>query len=390
MNLYVVLGVRREATSGEIRRAYRRLARRYHPDINPGDRMAADLFRRVSVAFETLSDPERRRRYDAEGDAPPDDGGSTFEFQGFDFSLRIGESHPPTFGELFADALGERAGLPPSQASALGADLHASVTLSFEESVRGTTRELIVTRLERCAPCTGQGRLAGPPASCAHCDGVGSVRVARGHMVFARTCPSCGGAGVVRFRVCGACGGEGVGVHTGPVVVAVPSGLDEGAEVIIPGEGHAGRRGGAAGALHLRVSVRPHPWFRRAGDDVHVEVPIAVHEAGLGARIEVPTIDGPMRMRVPPGTQSGQTFRFRGRGVPRAGEPGGDLLVSVRIVLPAVIDERSRELLREFAERNPENVRESLGVGGEGAAAAQPSAPRSAPAPRSDAAALET
>lgn len=365
MNFYVLLGVRRDATPGDIRRAYRRLARKYHPDLNPGDRPAADLFRRVSLAFETLSDPERRRRYDAEGgEIVSAASTSTFEFQGFDFSATVEETRASTFGELFADAIRERGGVPAVQGAEVGADLHASASISFEQSMRGAAYELLVARLERCGPCAGLGRLPGPEMPCVTCDGHGAVRTVRGHMVFARSCPTCGGGGVVRSRTCGACGGEGVGVHNGGVLVQLPPGLDDGTELVIPGEGHAGRRGGPAGALHVSVSVRPHPYLRRAGDDIHLEVPVAVHEAALGARIEVPTADGPMRMRVPPGTQSGQAFRFRGRGVPRPDGSRGDLLVAARIVLPRLLDERSRELLREFAVRNPEDVRERLFDGG--------------------------
>jgi molecular chaperone DnaJ len=362
MSFYVVLGVRRDATLEEIRRAYRRLARKYHPDINPGDRRAADLFRQISEAYETLSDPERRREYDRLGEAGAAPVDSVFEFQGFDFSVRVDEAGAPTFGELFADVIeagaGGRSGGPEA-----GADLHAAITLGFEEAVRGTRRDLTVTRLERCAPCRGLGRLSGPPARCVRCDGSGQVRGVRGHMVFARTCEACAGTGMTRTRVCGACGGEGVGVRTDTIPVDLPPGVAEG-ELVVPGQGHAGRRGGPPGALRLAVTIAPHPIFRRAGHDLLVEVPVAIHEAALGARIEVPSLDGPVRLRIPPGTQSGQTFRLRDRGVP-AGREGrrGDLVVTVRLVLPPVLDERSKELLREFGRLNPANVRESLGVG---------------------------
>jgi molecular chaperone DnaJ len=182
-------------------------------------------------------------------------------------------------------------------------------------------------------------------------------------MVFARVCPACGGEGRVRYRACGACGGEGVGVHSETIDVDLPAGLDAGAVVTVAGQGHAGRRGGTPGDLRLTLSVLPHACFRRAGDDVHLEVPVAVHEAALGTRIEVPTLDGPARLRIPPGTQSGQTFRLRERGAPSLrGARRGDFIVTVRLVLPKVMDERSKELLREFGRLNPDNVRESLGA----------------------------
>jgi molecular chaperone DnaJ len=182
-------------------------------------------------------------------------------------------------------------------------------------------------------------------------------------MVFTRVCAACGGDGVVRYRPCTACGGEGVGVHGDAVPVDLPAGLDSGAVVSVAGQGHAGRRGGPPGDLRVSVTVAPHRYYRRDGEDLYLEVPVSVQEAALGARIDVPTLDGPARMRIPPGTQSGQTFRLRDRGLrPPRGGPRGDQVVTVRIVLPKVMDERSKELLREFGRLNPDNVREELGV----------------------------
>ena len=360
MNFYVILGLGPAATPEEIRRAYRRLARKYHPGINPGDRAAADYFRLVTQAFETLVDPDRRRQYDAREQVPTPEVASRFEFAGFDFSLRVDGQHASTFGELFADAL---PGAPAPARIERGADLHVSIVLGFEEAARGTDRGLTVTRLERCAPCEGRGTLRGPEAPCRGCDGTGQVRSVRGHMVFARVCASCGGSGTVHYRTCGACGGEGVGVHSDVVTVRIPPGVADGAQFSVGGQGHAGRRGGTPGDLRVSVTVLPHDFFKRSGDDLLLEVPVAVHEAALGARIEVPTLEGPARLRIPPGTQSGQTFRLRERGVPspRAGRRG-DLVVTVRLVLPPLLDERSRELLQEFGKLNTENVRKELGV----------------------------
>lgn len=358
MNFYVILGVRQQASLDDIKRAYRRLARKFHPDINPGDRAAAQRYREIAEAYEVLSDQARRQAYDSGRLAAVAAVETSFEFQGFDFSRPVEGSRAATFSDLFADALhGAR------HAPERGADLHESVTVSFEEAVAGTRRTLSLTRLERCAPCHGAGVLTGQPAPCAVCDGTGQVRGARGHMVFSRQCPACGGAGQVRHRTCGACGGEGVGVHGGPVPVQLPAGLTEGAVLTVPGQGHAGRRGGPPGDLRVSVSVAPHPFFRRDGDDVLVEVPIAIHEAALGARIDVPAVGGPAKLRIPPGTQGGQVFRLRERGAPspRTGRRG-DLVVTVRLALPAPLDERSRELLRQFGELNPVNLRADLGV----------------------------
>jgi molecular chaperone DnaJ len=363
MNFYVILGLPREATVGEIKRAYRRLARKYHPDVNPGDRAAAEFFRLVTEAYETLADPERRRRYDAPEEAVPESRtAAAFEFAGFDFSRREDGDRASTFGELFADVV-PGAGPPVPGRAERGADVHVPVVLSFEEAARGVERQCRLTRLERCAPCGGRGVLRGVEAPCRLCEGAGHRRGVRGHMVFSRPCPGCAGTGVVRDRVCGACGGEGIGVRADVVTVSIPAGVADGAQLGLAGEGHAGRRGGPPGDLRVAVAVQPHAFFERAGDDLLVEVPVAVHEAALGARIEVPGLDGPVRLRVPPGTQSGQTFRLRERGLPspRSGQRG-DLVVTVRLVLPRVLDERSRELLREFARINTESVRKDLGV----------------------------
>jgi molecular chaperone DnaJ len=360
MNFYLLLGVTPEATSEEVRRAYRRLARKYHPGLNPGDPVAAEHYRRITEAYETLADPERRRQYDAAGEQPPPAVESRFEFAGFDFSARAEGTTASTFGELFADVL---------QVSRLrrvrpehGVDLHATVPVTFEEAVRGTQRDLTLTRLERCAPCRGEGSLAGPEAPCRMCDGAGEVRGARGHMVFSRVCTACGGAGSVRQRPCRACGGEGVGVHTDTIRIQVPAGVWDGAQFSVAGEGHAGRAGGRPGDLRITIGVAPHPFYRRDGDDLLVELPVAVHEAALGARVNVPTPEGPVRLRVPPGSQSGQTFRLRGRGLTTRDGDRGDVLVTIRLVLPAALDERSKQLLRELGELHPENVRKDLGV----------------------------
>ena len=356
MDCYVVLGLRREATVDEIKRAYRRLARRYHPGINPGDREAAERFQLVSEAYETLVDPERRRRYDTQGGAAPPQAESRFAFAGFDFSASADGTAAYSFGELFADALHGSRSREPER----GADLYLEVALSFEEAARGARRTVRLSRLESCAPCGGRGFLAGPDVACATCEGRGEIRGVRGHMVFARTCPSCGGAGRVRHHVCGACGGEGVGAHTGTVTIDVPVGIADGAQFSVAREGHAGRYGGQPGDLRVAVRVLPHRYFRRDGDDLLVEVPVAVYEAALGARIDVPTLEGVAWLRIPPGTQSGRTFRMREHGLPTRGGRRGDLLVTVRLALPDVLDERSKALMHEFAERNPGNVRAGL------------------------------
>ena len=357
MDLYIVLGLARDASTGDIKRAYRRLARRFHPDINPGDRMAAAQFRRIAEAYETLSDAERRRRYDSGvPDAPSSD--ATFGFEGFDFSASAAGTGASTFGDLFADILQGRATGRPEAAPVRGADLHQSVVLSFAESMRGGQRSLTVTREERCRTCRGAGRLLVTEARCPHCQGAGHLRSVRGHMVFGRPCPRCGGTGRQRETPCPTCAGQGVEARTEALTIALPPGVADDTRVRVAGKGHAGRQGGPAGDLYVTAHVQPDPVFRREGDDLYVVVPVAIHEAALGSRIEVPSIEGPVRLRVPPGTQSGQRFRLRARGAPSPRDGNrGDLVVDVRLVLPKVLDERSKELLREFGRINHEDVR---------------------------------
>jgi molecular chaperone DnaJ len=360
MDLYVVLGLERGATLGDIKRAYRRLARRYHPDINPGDRMAAAQFRQILEAYETLSDPDRRRRYDVSGDDAAKSEAATFGFEGFDFSVSVHGASASTFGDLFGDVLQPRRRSADPQPER-GADLHQTLSLSFMDAMHGGARPITVTRQEHCRACAGKGAVKTAERKCLHCQGAGTLKSARGHMVFSRACPYCGGAGRHTEARCAACAGQQVETRTEQVALQVPPGLPDGAQVRLAARGHAGRNGGPPGDLYITVRVQPHPLFRREGDDLHLTVPIALHEAALGAKVEVPTLDGRARLRVPPGTQSGQRFRLRERGAPspRDGRRG-DLVVEVRLALPRVLDERSKELLREFGRINSEDVRQHL------------------------------
>jgi molecular chaperone DnaJ len=355
MDLYIVLGIEHSASESEIKRAYRRLARRYHPDINPGDRTAEARFRQILEAYETLIDPARRSKYDAghpSDPTPPRPSG----FEGFDFSTR-GVDYSATFGDLFAEVLGERGAR--NDLAQRGADLHAELAVSFEEALSGAQRALTVTRREVCRTCAGTGRTRMSQGACHLCQGTGAVRSVRGHMVFSRSCASCGGSGHQVPRPCEPCGGAGLETRSETVTVTVPGGIAEGDRLRIPGKGHAGTRGGTPGDLYVTAKVAAHPLYRREGEDLHMIVPVAVHEAALGAKIAVRTLEGEARLRVPPGTQSGQRFRLRERGAPstRTGLRG-DLVVEVRIMLPKVLDERSKELLREFGRRNADGVRD--------------------------------
>jgi molecular chaperone DnaJ len=360
MDLYLLLGVEREATAVDIKRAYKRLARKYHPDINPGDRVAEQQFRRIAEAYETLIDPERRHRYDTVGGEGVSLGAAAFGFEGFDFSVRVSGDAAPTFGDLFADVFRQRAP-EPSRDATRGADLHLTLRLSFEEAMRGGTRQVNVTRLVHCRTCRGHGHVTMDERTCQHCQGAGVLKSARSHMVFSRPCASCGGSGLQAHAQCPACHARQFEMVTEVLTATLPAGLHDGARIRLAGKGHDGANRGEPGDVYIAVQVEPDPRFRREGDDLHITVPIAVHEAALGAKIEVPSIDGPVRLRVPPGTQSGQRFRLSERGAPspRDGRRGA-LVVDVRIVLPPLLDERSKELLREFGRINSADVRQEL------------------------------
>ena len=360
MNFYVVLGVSANASTSEIKRAYRRLARRFHPGINPGDRNAEEMFHRVSEAYETLVDPGRRRQYDAAGRAPAGDVATTpFTFAEFDFTVTRQGAEASTFTELFADILHPVAGSDDHRPEA-GADLHASLTLSFADAMRGVERQVLVTRQVGCRACSGSGRLAAHDGPCAQCRGAGQVRWARGHMVLAKPCAACGGAGRRTWQRCTVCAGDGRTVRSETVSVIVSPGVADGSRMRLREFGHAGRHGGPAGDLLVTVHVQPHPFFTRHGADLVAVLPVAVHEAALGARIDVPTLDGLVKLRVPPGTQAGHRLRLVGAGVPTPSGGRGDVIYEVRLVLPTTLDERSRDLMREFGERNAQDVRTGL------------------------------
>jgi molecular chaperone DnaJ len=365
MNLYLTLGLHRGATAGEIKRAYRRLARRFHPELNPGNEEAALRFRQILEAYEILVDPDRRQQYDAgDGRVPlprvEDVGGvASFAFAGFDFSHPAEGQAASTFGDLFSDVMREAA------ASAVGgrgqgADLHGEVRVPFEAAVQGVVAHLTLTRALACVGCGGAGRVSTLRRRCPICQGSGLLRGARGHMVFSRPCAHCEGTGEQRFAACPGCGGDGLTMRTESIAIKVPAGVRDGERLRLQGHGNAGRQGGTPGDLYVTVHVAPHPVFRRDGDDVRLDVPVAIHEAAFGARIDVPSPTGPCRLRIPPGTQSGREFRVRERGIPSARGRPGDLVVAVRVVLPPLDDERSRALVRELAAAYPENVRDEL------------------------------
>jgi len=361
MDLYALLGVPRTASVAEIDRAFRRLARRYHPGVNPGDRVSEEMYRQIEQAYEVLTDANRRRQYDLGSSPNSARVETTVAFEGFDFSAPAEGPLAGTFSELFADVFQDaaREATTPTR----GADLELSLRVAFVDAVRGAEVPLSVTRQERCPTCAGHGRVRRSPMSCPVCRGEGSRRWARGHLVFTKACEACAGLGRLETESCRTCAGVGTTARTEVVTLTIPAGLESGSRVAVPGRGHAGARGGPPGDLYVVVEVAEHSHFTRKGRDLHVILPVAVHEAALGARVDVPTLDGPVRLRIPPGTPSGSRLRVLGHGVGRPDRDSaerGDLVVEVQIVLPADLDEPSRNLLREFGRRNGTDVRRHL------------------------------
>ncbi len=354
MDLYELLGVRRSASATDIRRAFQKRARSLHPDLNPGDPVSAERFREVARAFEVLSDPQRRGAYDR-GEpgpttaTPAPQGG----FEGFDFSAPM-RVEAVGFHEIF------EAVRPTTASPALlrGEDLEQATLLSFEESFKGTHRRVHLVRFEPCEACGGAGEVAYGPVPCPRCHGTGQVRGSRGHMIFSRRCADCDGSGHLQRRSCPRCAGEGRLMGSEWLDVQIPPGVGDGSQVRVPACGNAGRRGGPPGDFVLAVEVEAHPLFRREGEDLFCVLPVSMTEAALGAHVEVPTPEGPVTIEIPAGTQTGQRFRLRKRGMPRLGDTGrGDLFVEARVVIPPVTDDRGRALLRELAELVPQDVR---------------------------------
>jgi molecular chaperone DnaJ len=370
---YDLLGVSRKAAQKEIRAAYRKLARKYHPDLNPGDKSSEEKFKQVQEAYDVLSDAKKRQMYDQFGFETPGSGGMPtagnagdvhFDFNGFDFGGQGagGAGGGPSFKDLFSQFFrgGGATAEAPTHAEP-GSSLEYQIEISFWEAVRGTVKKLTISRLDLCTECRGTGTV-GQPQTCTMCSGSGQVTQTSGKMRFNLTCTRCGGTGRVR-NICRVCGGEGRVRRADTIDVRIPAGVRTGSRVRVPGRGNAGTAGETPGDLYIITDVQSHPFFDRRGDDIYISVPITVTEAVLGAKIEVPTIDGPSRpLRVPPGTNSGQKLRLREKGVPSVRTPGqrGDQYIELQVVVPKPVDERVKELLRELEKIAPEDPRKDL------------------------------
>ncbi|GAC1510893.1 MAG: molecular chaperone DnaJ [Terriglobales bacterium] len=397
---YGILGVKKTASAEEIRRAFRKLARKYHPDVNPGDKGSEEKFKAMSEANDVLSDPKKRKIYDqlgyysdnidsAAADAyarggPTGAGGfggfpgsqpgggpqGNFDFSGFDFSDMFeggsarGRNASSTggsgFRDIFSGIFGGRGGAPATEGSDHGSDLEYQVNVPFWTAIRGGVIRLNITRRDSCANCHGNEFIEAP-GTCPECGGKGQVTQTGGRMKFNVPCPRCHGAGR-NISTCPACHGEGSVERTEPLEVRIKAGTRDGQRIRIPAKGNAGVRGGQPGDLYVIIRMGEHPIFRREGDDIYVTVPVTATEAALGAKVEVPTIDGRAQLKIPPGTQSGQKLRLREKGVPSATKEGarGDEIVELKLTVPMPRDERSKEILRELAKLNPEDPRAEL------------------------------
>jgi molecular chaperone DnaJ len=376
---YGTLGVPRSAGGEEIRKAYRRLARKCHPDLNPGDKAAEERFKKVQEAYDVLSDPKKKQMYDqfgfysdsgfpraGPGGARP---GAGMGFGGFDFSdfvsqpgggrARTDPGFGANFRDLFSQFFGGRESAEPSEPER-GSDLEYALNIDFWQSIRGAQVRLNINRHDTCPGCDGSGTGSGGASVCPQCNGTGNVNQMVGAMKFSLNCPRCNGSGRMK-SACTICHGDGRVGRTEAVDVRIPAGVQSGSRLRVPGKGNAGARGAPGGDLYITVRVEPHAFFHREGDNIEIQVPVSVSEAALGAKIEVPTIDGRALLKIPQGTQNGQKFRLREKGVENSRHgKRGDQIVEVIIQAPKANDERVREILRELGRLNPEDPRAEI------------------------------
>ncbi len=350
---YEVLGVAKNASEAELKKAFKRMAMKYHPDRNPGDKEAEDKFKEAREAFDVLSDPQKRAAYDQFGHAGVSGGpgfGAGAAAGGFSFS--------DIFGDVFSDIFGGAGGPGRGGRAFRGADLRYNLDLTLEEAVAGTTVKIRVPTLVVCAECGGTGaRKGSSPVTCTTCGGHGQVRMQQGFFSVQQTCPRCHGSGQMITDPCIVCAGQGREQQHKTLSVKVPAGVDTGDRIRLAGEGEAGEQGGPAGDLYVQIRVKEHAIFVRDGSDLHCEVPIDFVSAALGGELEVPALDGKVMLKIPPETQSGKLFRLRGKGVkPVRGGATGDLLCRVAVETPVNLNARQREILEEF--------RGSLAAGG--------------------------
>jgi molecular chaperone DnaJ len=375
---YAVLGLQKGATEKEITRAYRKLAKQYHPDANPGNKDAEEKFKDISAAYDVLSDAGKRKEYDevrqmvASGAGNPFAGAGPGGFGGPGGGVRFETGDLGDIGglgDLLGNIFGGRGrrgsagGRQPGGGPRRGGDLEAEVHLSFDDAVRGATIAVQLTGAAPCHTCGGTGAAPGTvPQTCPQCSGSGTLAVDQGPFSFSQICPRCGGSGRVVEKPCPTCGGGGAETRTRDVKVRIPVGVADGQRVRVKGKGTPGNNGGPPGDLYVTVHVAPHPLFGRRGNDLLLRVPVTFSEAALGAEVKVPTLDGAVTVRIPPGTAPGKTLRVRGRGMPKAGGSAGDLLVTVDVVVPQALSDEQRQAVEALAATESANPRAHLGV----------------------------
>jgi molecular chaperone DnaJ len=360
---YDVLGVARNASESEIKKAFRKMARKYHPDINPGDKSSEQKFKEINEAYEVLADAKKRKQYDQFGHAAFDQGFGQgagpqggFGFEGFggqgaEFFSRGG------FEDLFGGIFGEKAARP--RGTQKGDDISYAVEIDLEDALFGRTMQVDLTREVACTACGGTGAQSGSSRrTCATCNGNGTVVTGRGFMHLSQTCPTCHGEGTVNPNPCRTCGGSGSVPQSERLNVKIPPGVDNGSRVRVAGMGGPGFQGGPPGDVYIVTRVRPHPYLERRGDNLYSEAKVTVKEAALGEKVEIPTVDGMVALSLPEGVQTGQQLKLKGKGVPHLGGGGrGDQYVTIQVVTPAGLSERGKELLREFERLHPGNPR---------------------------------
>lgn len=364
---YDTLGVNRNATDKEIKRAYRKLARKYHPDVNPGDKSAEAKFKEISEAYQVLSDPEKRKKYDHlghqafQGGFDPSAWARQAGGPGFDIYEDLRGGKFGGFGDIFGDIFtrGERQARP---GRSRGADLNYSIELSFDDAAKGITTYINISRSVVCPDCGGTGASGLGSQTCPNCQGTGRIQSGVSFFSTPQVCRRCNGTGRYSPNPCTKCYGEGKINQSEKIAVKIPAGVDNGSRVRIAGKGEAGANGGPPGDLYITTRVQAHSYFERKGNNIYLELPITVSEAILGTKITVPTIDGRTTVTIPPGVQSGQKLRLQGKGIPFLNrKERGDQYITIKIAVPSQLDDRSVALIREFERLNPFDPRAELG-----------------------------
>jgi len=371
-DFYKTLGVGKDATADEIKKAYRKLARANHPDSKPGDKMAEDRFKQIAEAYDVVGDPEKRKQYDdlrTYGGGPFTAGRTGAGGQPFDVGDFLGQQGGGGFGDLFGTMFGGGGGRARQAAPRRGSDIETDATISFSDAIEGVTVSLRLSSDAPCGDCNGTGARSGTvPRVCPECDGVGMHAASvGGAFTMNETCPTCRGRGLVVDDPCPTCHGSGRGLSSRTIQARIPAGVKDGQRIRLRGKGANGERGGPPGDLYVHVKVSPHHLFGRKGDSLTLTAPVSFDEAALGGEIKVPTLNGaPVTVKIPPGTPNGRTFRVRGKGVQRKDGHRGDLLVTVEVHVPAVLDQKARDALEAYRKATAgSDLRANLHAGGE-------------------------